>query len=123
MLTIFEELVSVAISSRSNLRSTGLILTKRNKVPVRSFSVGSLFSCLVMRFLFPYLVCTRGLAAIKRVVNGHLDLPSLRIHSNWRPGWDVKFVFLDQAQAVRQEFGCVIHVEAKDTTRNARQCA
>ena len=78
------------------------ILTKRNKLPVRSFGLGSLFG-----FLFPYLVCTRGLAAIKRVVNGHLDLPSLRIHSNWRPGWDVKFVFLDQAQAVRQEFGCL----------------
>lgn len=91
------------------------ILTKRDKLPVRSFGVGSLFSCLVTRFLFPYLVCTRGLAAIKRVVNGHLDLLS------WRSGWDVEFVFLDQAQAVRQEFGCVIHIEAKDMTRNARQ--
>ena len=29
MLTIFEELVSVAICSRSNLRSTGLIVFKR----------------------------------------------------------------------------------------------
>ena len=56
-------------------------------------------------------------------MNRHLGLPYLlsrficEYPATGDEDWYLKFVFLDQAKA--QEFGCVIHIEAKDTTRNA----
>ena len=43
MLTIFEELVSVAICSRSNLRSTGLLVASRSPLPLFSVNRSQCF--------------------------------------------------------------------------------
>ena len=62
---------------------------------------------------------------IKELLNRHLSLHCLlsrficEYTATGDEDWNLKFVFLDQTQALRQEFVCVIHIEAKDTTRNA----
>lgn len=78
MLTISEELVSVAICSRSNLRSTGLIGRKNNKILVhhikcktlrtlhyimfcyKETKFNMLFSMLLLLFAMVWIKCTKS---------------------------------------------------------------